>query len=81
MTVKKGDRVIWRGRNAKVMAPPSEDGAVTLHAGQGQFVREVCVKDYAELPSPPAPKPVSTQKPARAPIAKARRKASTGKGK
>ena len=87
MAVVKGDRVLWRGRESKVLEVRSEE--LTLHVGEGRIVRQVGVRDYTVLTTPEPPTPISTKKPkprvvtpsAMAPIAKARRKVSTGKGK
>jgi len=52
---------------------------LTLHVGEGQIVRDVGVRDYTVIPDP---EPEPTTQPSEAkPIAKARRKVSTGKGK
>ena len=87
MTINEGDTVYWRGHQSKVLAV--RGSGLVLHVGEGRIIRDVTEGDYTVIavsePEPAAP--VSTQKPkptkpsAKAPIAKARRKVSTGKGK
>ena len=82
MAVVKGDTVIWRGRTSTVMFV--RGSGLDLHVGEGQIVRQVGESDYTVIATPEPPTPISTTKPkpsAKAPIAKARRKVSTGKGK
>lgn len=65
MAVKKGDRVRFQGRDAKVMAHPNANGLVRLHVGQGQIIEDVSPDRYTEIA-------VVTEKPAPKPKAKAK---------
>lgn len=65
MAVKKGDRVRFQGRDAKVMAHPNANGLVRLHVGQGQIIEDVSPDRYTEIAvvtEKPAPKPKAAPK-------------------
>lgn len=83
MSVKKHDRVLYKGKPAKVIAHPDSAGTVRLHVGEGRIQAGVRPSDYEEIatptevtPEPPKPKARSEK-----PIAKARRQVGTGKDK
>ena len=61
MAVKKGDRVRFQGRDAKVIAHPNINGLVRLHVGQGQIIEDVSPDRYVEIEKP-APKPKAKAK-------------------